>query len=550
MTCQLTLSSGQNVTVSATFVQSSSPDISSINHIIVMLQENRSFDHYFGHLPDYWQAHGFPQATNGTTFEGEPLGASNLDPQGDTVTAYNLQSACTENPSPSWNESHVDRNRYDPTNSNLAPMDGFVHTAAGDASGFALYDVLGHRAIGYFVGDSQLNYYYFMASSFATADHWFSPVLSRTHPNRMYLYAATSAGHVYPLNKSNSPQLTNETIVQLLQDKGISWKIYVHPDASGCVTPSCLYADSYLNQFTYGKYVLDNMPNQFASTTQLMTDIQSGTLPQVAFIEPAGYVGLDEHPTDTDVTNAPNVQSGAAYVESIVDALMASPSWKDSAFIFTYDEGGGFYDHVPPHSATPPDSIEYPTDLPSTDICANNTSPVCGFFITGFRVPLIVISPFTKKNYVSNTVMDYTAILKLIETRFKLPNLTARDAAQPDMTEFFDFANVPWAAPPTPPNQVKNMACVLEALNAVTISPNPAPAGGQATVTWSLAKNAIQDTTVSLSSNPSGVVPPSAVIANGTSSTTLTITVPTGITSLTITGSIAGIPVSGTVPVQ
>src|SRR5437588_11990880 len=121
-----------------------------------------------------------------------------------------------------------------------------------------------------------------------------------------------------------SPQLTNETIVQLLQDNGISWKIYVHPDASGCATPSCLYGESYLNQFTYGKYVLDNMPNQFAPTTQLMTDIQNGTLPQVSFIEPAGYVGLDEHPTDTDVTNAPNVQAGAAYVESIVDGLMAA----------------------------------------------------------------------------------------------------------------------------------------------------------------------------------------------------------------------------------
>src|SRR5207245_7394436 len=176
--------------------------------------------------------------------------------------------------------------------------------------------------------------------------------------------------------------------------------------------------------------------------------------------------------------------------------------------------------------------------------------PVGGIFENGVPMRLNVNSTFTKKNYVSNTVMDYTANLKLIETRFKLPNLTARDAAQPDMTEFFDFDNMSWATPPTPPKQVKNMACVLEALNAVTISPNPAPAGGQATVTLSLAKSAIQDTNVSLSSNPSGVVPPSVVIASGTSSTTLNITAPTGITSLTITGSIGGIPVSGTVPVQ
>src|SRR6266566_5515452 len=108
-------------------------DITAINHIIILLQENRSMDHYFGHLPDYWKAHGFPQATNGTTFEGEPSDASNVDPNGATVIAYNIQSACIENPSPSWDESHVDRNRFDPTSMSNAPMDGFVHTAAGDA---------------------------------------------------------------------------------------------------------------------------------------------------------------------------------------------------------------------------------------------------------------------------------------------------------------------------------------------------------------------------------------------------------------------------------
>ena len=234
---------------------------------------------------------------------------------------------------------------------------------------------------------------------------------------------------------------------------------------------------------------------------------------------------------------------------------MASPSWKDSVFILSYDEAGGFYDHVPPRPATPPDSIEYPIDLQTgpngSDICYGNSSdPVCGFFFTGYRVPLIVVSPFSKKNYVSHTVMDYTAILKLIETRFGLPSLTSRDAAQPDMTKFFDFVKVPWSTPPTPPRQLQNMGCVLAALNAVTILPNPAMAGGQAAVTLSLVKNAIQNTTVDLSSSPPGVLPPSVVIANGTASTTLNITVPSGTTSLTITGSIGGIPVSTTVPVQ
>lgn len=88
-----------------------------------------------------------------------------------------------------------------------------------------------------------------------------------------------------------------------------------------------------------------------------------------------------------------------------------------------------------------------------------STGPNCDFVYTGFRVPLIVISPFTKKNYVSHTVADYTAIAKLIETRFGLPNLTNRDAAQMDMTEFFDFVNVPWMTPPTPPAQPTSLPC-------------------------------------------------------------------------------------------
>lgn len=560
--CDLALVGGQNASVSATFAQGQAHDLTAINHIIVMLQENRSFDHYFGHLPDYWKANNFPQATNGTTFDGESSNASNVDDTGATVNAFNLATACTENPSPSWDEEHVDRNRHNPTDSNTAPMDGFVHTAGKDAAGFGFYDVLGHRAMGYYTGD-QLNYYYFMASSFATSDRWFSPVMTRTQPNRMYLYAATSAGHVYPL-KSNSPQLSNRTIFELLQDHGISWKIYVHPDRNGCATPSCLYAQSYLNQFTYGQYVINHMPDKFVSTSQLMSDIQNGTLPQVAFVEPASEVALDEHSSDDDVAGAPNVQSGAAYVSSFINALMASSSWKDSLFVLTFDEAGGFYDHVPPQPATPPDSIEYPSDLQTTssgnDICYGNTSdPVCGFFVTGNRVPLVVISPFTKKNYVSHTVMDYTAILKLIETRFGLPSLTSRDASEPDMTEFFDFANVPWATPPKPPAQARNQPCILEALSSITISPNPAPAGGQATVTLTMTKDPIQNVTVYLASNPAGAVPasisfptnaPACTPTSTTACVSFNATVPSGTNSLTITGTIGGIPVSATFPVQ
>lgn len=142
---------------------------------------------------------------------------------------------------------------------------------------------------------------------------------------------------------------------------------------------------------------------------------------------------------------------------------MGSSSWKDSAFILTYDEFGGFFDHISPQPAVSPDGIK-PRDLLPGDICTTVSGPTCNFVYTGYRVPLIVVSPFTKKNYVSHTVADLTAILKLIETRFNLAPLTKRDAAQMDMTEFFDFTNPPWLTPPTPPLQNTSDPCYLNKL--------------------------------------------------------------------------------------
>jgi phospholipase C len=160
-------------------------------------------------------------------------------------------------------------------------------------------------------------------------------------------------------------------------------------------------------------------------------------------------------------------------VASLINALMRSPYWKDSVFILTWDEGGGFYDHVPPHKTVSPDGIK-PNDLLPGDICNSsnpaNTGPNCDFVYTGYRVPLIVVSPFSKKNFVSHTPADYTAILKLIETRFGLAPLTARDAAQMDMSdpsEFFDFKNAPWMTPPPVsdvPVQPDTMPCYTDHL--------------------------------------------------------------------------------------
>ncbi len=486
-TCTLTLTTNQQV--SATFTLSQGVNV--LNHIIFLAQENRSFDHYFGSLRSYWAQNGYPDQSfdglpqfNPTSGQpplyGPPPAIPGCDPNAppprdcifdvnNPVSSYHLITQCTENTSPSWNESHVDWDYNDPTGELPATLNGFVWTAGHDARALKppFNDVIGVRAMGYYDG-GDLNYYYFMASNFATSDRWFNPVMTRTHPNREYLIAGTSQGYVYPLGTDSHDKalLTAPTIFQELQSAGISWKIYVNPQGSNCsgppYNPACLLTLSYVQFFQWGQTIPSQYPNNIAPISQYFTDLQNGTLPRVAQIEPASDAGLDEHPSNSD--SAPSdIQLGANYVSSIIDGLMSSSSWKDSAFILTFDEFGGLYDHVSPQSAVSPDGIK-PVDLLPGDICTQTTGPTCDFVYTGYRVPLIVVSPYTRQNYVSHTVADTTAILRLIETRFDLPTLTNRDAAQMDMTEFFDFDNPAWLTPPDPPAQATNGACYLNKL--------------------------------------------------------------------------------------
>ena len=462
-----------------------------INHVIFLAQENRSFDHYFGQLRQYWAQNGYPdQSFDGLPQFNPTSGAAPLagpapslpgcnssspapapcavDP-GNMITSYHLITQCIENPSPSWNESHVDWDYNDPVGQNPAALNGFVLTAADDARQNVppFYDTNGIRAMGYYTG-SDLNYYYFMASKFATSDRFFNPALTRTEPNREYLIAATSQGYVYPIgtDSQDTALLTATTIFQELQSAGISWKIYVDPTGSPCTgppyDPSCLLTLSYVKNFQWGQTIPTQYPQNIAPISQYLSDVQNGTLPQVAQIEPATDAGRDEHPSVTD-SQPNNIQLGAQYVSSLINPLMTSTSWSDSVFFLTYDEEGGLYDHVSPQPMPSPDGIK-PVDLLPNDICTTTTGPSCDFVYTGYRVPLIVISPFTKQNYVSHTVADTTAILKFIENRFGLQSLTQRDAAQDPMQEYFDFANPPWATPPTPPTQNTGGACYLNAL--------------------------------------------------------------------------------------
>jgi phospholipase C len=526
--CTLTLSNSTSDAVTASFGLTLQ---SAINHIIFLAQENRSLDHYFGALTQYWQDDGYVHYKN-QAFNGLPQFPTNapkgpaptnpgcnpadpFTPPASTspdctwdpthpVTSFHLQTMCVENPSPSWNESHVDWNFNDPTGATMNPtLDGFVWTTGhdsrapvGNGSISQFMDTDGIRVMGYYDG-SDLNYYYFMASNFATSDTWFSPVMSRTNPNREYLIAGTSYGFAYPngTNAADNMQIPSPIIFEELENAGISWKVYVYPDpnpntygtlscAANDTRPQCLYQISYLHNFTYGQTIINQYPQNLVPISQFYTDAAAGTLPQVAQIEPASAKGLDEHAADFDPPAGQpaccSVQAGAAYVKSLIDAVMGppsnpSPSWKDSVFILTYDEFGGFYDHVAPYTPTPaPDNFPSPVDLfkgppppgaPGPDVCVKVGGPTCEFQYTGYRVPLIVVSPFTKQNFVSHVPADYTAILKLIEDRFNLNPLTARDAFQISMdVEFFDFVKEPWKTPPVPPDQTTNGKCYLDHL--------------------------------------------------------------------------------------
>lgn len=381
----------------------SGPD--SISHVIVAVQENRSFDNYFGLLGSYRRARGI----SGDIAE-LPLNVTLLDKAGHPVQPFHFRTACHENVSPAWNQSlfYWDNGK----------MDNFMHTATPST-----IDPDGTRAMGYY-DSSDLPYYYALATAYATSDKYYSSVMTETVPNRMYIMGATSWGAI----RFDGPFPKTYTLIfDRLTEAGVHWKYYLQDK------------NNFLAQFPGG---LNRYAQHFAPISQYFSDLaDEKNFPQVAFIERA--VGLDEHPGN-------NVQRGAADMKVLIDSLMQSPVWPSSAFVLTYDEGGGMYDHVPPVGIAKPDNI--PPMLQPGD-------RVEDFNITGFRVPLIVISPWVKPHFVSHVARDHTSILKMIEDRFHLRPLTNRDAAADDMAEFFDFQSPIRQALPSLPAQPINEPC-------------------------------------------------------------------------------------------
>ena len=404
----------------AVFKQSASVTVTAasqglwrLKHIIFFVQENRSFDDYFGMLGVYRASLGLPN-----NIDGINPNATLNNTQGQPVHPYHYQTVCTENLSPSWNESHFDVDG--------GKMDNFLLTTTSVPS---TIDPTGTRAMGYY-DQSDLPYYYEAAARFATSDRFFSPALANTVPNRLYLFTATSFGNAFPLNPPPGG-FTQPTIFSRLDQAGVSWRYYYHGSATS----------AFIQQFSI--YQTDSA--KVVPISNWYTDVQnSSTLPSVIFIERGGPTGLDEHPDA-------NIQTGAADAAGIINALIQSPSWSKSALILTYDEGGGLYDHVLPAREVSPDGI--PPALGSSDQPGD-------FNESGFRVPIIVISPWVRPSFVSHTTRDYTSILRLIEDTFHVASLTLRDANADNMEEFFDFSGGPKLLTPPPlPPQPTNGVC-------------------------------------------------------------------------------------------
>jgi phospholipase C len=423
----------------------SAGSIQNLNHIVFMLQENRAFDNYFGVFANYRvNVDHIPgaQLSDVNDLHTLPAGYKIKNPQGQWFGPYHQRTTCIENLSPSWDETHYDMDLVGNdwlhlTQSSVFKMDRFLDTTLSGGTGDR-HDPTHTRPLGYY-SQADLPFYYELGAQFATSDTWYSPIPANTLPNRMYLFAATSYGHAFPPTSPSDPAWHRPTIFRALTNAGISWRYY--------------YQDNSVFLAQWSDWNNTQIRNNVRNIQEYYNILASNTadrdLPKVVFIERAGVSDLDEHPGN-------NVQTGAARTRQIVVALLNSGAWPDSAFILTFDEGGGLFDHVKPVLATLPGDYSQPTDLGTHDQHGE-------FNVTGFRVPVIVVSPWVKPHNVSHLPMDYTAILKLIETRYTVPALTQRDAHAGNMTDtthgFFDFSSPHLLTVPPLPAQPTNGTC-------------------------------------------------------------------------------------------
>jgi phospholipase C len=408
-------------------------DSMPFEHIVVVMMENHSFDNLLGALPLV------NPEVDGLTF-GPDKHPSNSNPGTDHTPAEVSSFPCPN----TAQAKHVSQS-WKATHEQIAggAMNGFVRSSGAV------------EPMGYYTPEL-LPFAYSLAGNFTLANRWFCSVPGPTYPNRRFLLAGTAfGGTVTGAGTLLDAPPPHGTIFDHLSDRNISWCDYFTDVPMTAVIPSIIL-----------KHAAHHAP-----VSKFFHDCQAGTLPSVSFVDPGvgvissvasalaslpfpikeilkimGANFSDVPPAETE-EDPQNMYYGEAWAHRIVDAVLKSPKWKDTLLIYTYDEHGGYYDHVPPPGALPPDDI--PPALQPGD-------PPGGYDMYGPRVPAIVVSPYSKPGRVSNLTYDHTSILATIQRKWNLPALSARDANANHIMDFLNPADPallkpPYIAAPTKP---------------------------------------------------------------------------------------------------
>src|SRR5438105_163207 len=413
--------------------------LTDIQKVVIYIQENRSFDHYFG---SYRGVRGV--ADHSRAFL-QPDPANVADPPVGTLLPFHLDTsktnaACTHDITHAWIPQHQSWNN--------GAMNGFVTSRLPVNANDAVL------TMGYYTR-ADLPFYYAVADAFTICDNYFCSVIGPTDPNRLYTMAASidpagqNGGSLLQTLVANRSsffgKLTYTTMPEQLQARGISWKVYSSPDQN---ILNSIFSDnvlSYFKNFQDPTSVLYRNAFGPQFPVDFLADALSGNLPQVSWVL-ASIVDSDHPP-------APSL-FGENTLSTIISALTANSAlWAKTVLFATYDENGGFFDHVAPVTAPPGTPGEYVTAPAVPDPTVIGNPPILGPIGLGFRVPMLVISPFSRGGFVSSALFDHTSVLRFLETRFgaEVPNLSAwRRVTVGDLTSAFNFTKPDQSIPALP----------------------------------------------------------------------------------------------------
>jgi phospholipase C len=442
--------------------------LSKIDHIVILMMENHSYDNYLGMLTG--RGDGFTLGEDGQPTASNPTGTG-----GETVRAWHLPQTVQYKhvPTQSWAACHKqwDEGR----------CDGFITSVKETVADLEADPKL---AMGYWT-EADLPFYYGLAKTFPLATRWFSSCLGPTFPNRRFMIAGTANGLIDDLPFGMIDYPAKGTIFDLLTAHKISWKNYhiIAPSRfrwlrlahahgfrllrllGGVVAafvPAAVPALLSKLQVTADLYPLGLLRtiNHVDPMDAFWKAAKTGKLPSVCLVDPDFGFCSEENPQD--------VQDGEAFAAEVINAVMNGPAWEKTLLIWLYDEHGGYYDHVSPPEAVPPDDVLGTSSFEryriirlikntkfGRKVAAANAGPRT-YDRLGFRVPAVIVSPYARPGYVMERDYDHTSVLKLIEHKWNLPPLTRRDAAAIDPLEALDLEGEPhFKTPPKLPAPAK-----------------------------------------------------------------------------------------------